>query len=136
MSEKLTLTKKLSIIMDNNRQIIISLVFGVLSSLIVLGLYIFLLSQHHKPTVASVDVKTLMQEVTLSTFNAMDSTNEEKQAQVAADKIKSGAGKIEQALKLVAEKNNLILIQKQAFAYDSNVPDYTDEVRNEIKTLK
>lgn len=123
--------------MNNNSQLMTTIVFSLLCSLIVLTLYIFVIAKRIEPQIGSVDVQSLMKDVTISTFKNMTaSTDPDKQTQVAAENIKIGAERIEKAIAIVSQKHNLILIQKQAFGYDKNIVDYTSEVKNEINTLK
>lgn len=123
-------------IIDNNRQLLNSIVFSILCSVIVMTLYLTVIEKKINKHIACVDVQSLMKDLTVSTFQQMNGLNPDKQTMIAADNIKLGAAKVEQAIAMVAMKNNLVLIQKQALAYDKDVPDYTEVVRNEIKALK
>ncbi|HRG61596.1 MAG TPA: hypothetical protein PLP75_01110 [Burkholderiales bacterium] len=123
-------------IIDNNRQLLNSIVFSILCSVIVMTLYLTVIEKKINKHIACVDVQSLMKDLTVSTFQQMNGLNPDKQTMIAADNIKLGAAKVEQAIAMVAMKNNLVLIQKQALAYDKDVPDYTEVVRNEIKELK
>lgn len=121
---------------DNNRQLLNSIVFSILCSVIVMVLYLTVIEKKINKHIACVDVQVLMKDLTVSTFQQMNGLSPDKQTTLAADNIKLGAAKVEQAIAMVAMKNNLVLIQKQALAYDKDVPDYTEVVRNEIKALK
>jgi hypothetical protein len=123
-------------IIDNNRQLLNSIVFSILCSVIVMTLYLTVIEKKINKHIACVDVQSLMKDLTVSTFQQMNGLSPDKQTMIAADNIKLGAAKVEQAIAIVAMKNNLVLIQKQALAYDKDVPDYTEVVRNEIKALK
>lgn len=123
-------------LIDNNRQLLNSIVFSLLCSVIVMTLYLTVIEKKVNKHIACVDVQSLMKDLTVSTFQQMNGLSPDKQTTIAADNIKLGAAKVEQAIAMVAIKNNLVLIQKQALAYDKNVPDYTEVVRNEIKALK
>ena len=123
-------------IIDNNRQLLNSIVFSILCSVIVMTLYLTVIEKKINKHIACVDVQSLMKDLTVSTFQQMNGLSPDKQTMIAADNIKLGAAKVEQAIAIVAMKNNLVLIQKQALAYDKDVPDYTEVVRNEIKELK
>ena len=123
-------------IIDNNRQLLNSIVFSILCSVIVMTLYLTVIEKKINKHIACVDVQSLMKDLTVSTFQQMNGLSPDKQTMIAADNIKLGAAKVEQAIAMVAMKNNLVLIQKQALAYDKDVPDYTEVVRNEIKALK
>lgn len=123
-------------LIDNNRQLLNSIVFSLLCSVIVMTLYLTVIEKKVNKHIACVDVQSLMKDLTVSTFQQINGLSPDKQTTIAADNIKLGAAKVEQAIAMVAIKNNLVLIQKQALAYDKNVPDYTEVVRNEIKTLK
>lgn len=126
---------RLNNFLDNNSSLIVTMVFSLLSSIIVLGIYVLFIAKHFETTVGSVDLQSLMKEVTLSTFKQMDGKDDAKQAQIAAQDIKNGSLKIEQAISIIAAKHNVTLIQKQAFASE-NITDYTNEVRNEIAKTK
>lgn len=132
---KISLKSRLNNFLDNNSSLIVSIVFSLLSSIIVLGIYVLFIAKHFETKVGSVDLQSLMKEVTLSTFKQMDGKDDAKQAQIAAQDIKNGSLKIEQAISIIAAKHNVTLIQKQAFASE-NVTDYTNEVRNEIAKTK
>ncbi len=123
-------------LIDNNRQLLNSIVFSILCSVIVMTLYLTVIEKKVNKHIACVDVQSLMKDLTVSTFQQMNGLSPDKQTMIAADNIKLGAAKVEQAIAMVAIKNNLVLIQKQALAYDKDVPDYTEVVRNEIKALK
>lgn len=123
-------------LIDNNRHLLNSIVFSILCSVIVMTLYLTVIEKKINKHIACVDVQSLMKDLTVSTFQQMNGLSPDKQTIIAADNIKLGAAKVEQAIAMVAMKNNLVLIQKQALAYDKDVPDYTEVVRNEIKALK
>ena len=126
---------RLNSFLDNNSSLIVTVVFSLLSSIIILSIYILFIAKHFETKVGSVDLQSLMKEVTLSTFKQMDGKDDTKQAQIAAQDIKNGSLKIEQAISIIAAKHNVTLIQKQAFASE-NVTDYTNEVRSEIAKTK
>lgn len=122
--------------MNQNGQLITTIVYSLLCSLVVLSLYVFVIAKRIEPQIGAVDVQSLMKDVTISTFKNMTNVDADKQTQVAAENIKVGAERIEKAIAIISQKHNLILIQKQAFGYDKNIVDYTGEVKNEINTLK
>jgi hypothetical protein len=126
---------RLNSFLDNNSSLIVTVVFSLLSSIIILSIYVLFIAKHFETKVGSVDLQSLMKEVTLSTFKQMDGKDDTKQAQIAAQDIKNGSLKIEQAISIIAAKHNVTLIQKQAFASE-NVTDYTNEVRSEIAKTK
>lgn len=132
---KISIKKKFGNFLDNNSSLINTMVFSLLSSIIVLGIYVLFIAKHIETRIGSVDLQLLMKEVTMSTFKQMDGKDDAKQAQIAAQDIKTGSLKIEQAISIVAAKHNITLIQKQAFASE-NVTDYTSEVRSEIAKTK
>lgn len=133
---KLSFGMKFNNFIENNRVVITSLIFGLLSSVIVLGTYVGFIEPKINKTIATVDIQTLMQEVTFTTFKDMAGLTPEKQSDLAKTNITQAGKKMEQALAFISEKNHVILVQKQALAFDKNVPDYTDEVRNALKVLK
>ena len=135
-SPKLSFGMKFNLFIENNRIVITSLVFGVLSSVVVLGAYVGFIAPRINQTIATVDIQTLMQEVTLSTFKDMTGLSPDKQSDLAKNNITQAGHRMEQALALISERNHVVLIQKQALAFDKNVPDFTDEVRNALKVSK
>lgn len=134
--QKLSFGMKFNNFVESNRIVITSLIFGVLASVLVLGTYVGFIAPRVNKTIATVDIQTLMQEVTLTTFKDMAGLTPDKQADLAKTNITQAGQRMEHALVLIAEKNHVILVQKQALAFDKNVPDYTDEVRNALKVLK
>ncbi|AUR52096.1 hypothetical protein [Aquella oligotrophica] len=126
---------RLANFINQNWQIIMTFVISLLSALIVLTFYILVVVKDINYQIVAIDLQSLMKEVTLKAFNDIDSASKDKQADVASNDIKQGAAKIEQAIAIVAGKCNCTIIQKQALAYDKNIPDYTNEVRNEIYNL-
>lgn len=126
---------KFNTLVSNNWQLIMTFMISILSALIVLAFYVLVIAKETNHQVVAVDLQSLMKEVTLKAFNDIDSSDKDKQSDVAALDIKKGAAKIEKAIEIVAVKCNCTIIQKQALAYDKNVPDYTNEVRNEIYNL-
>lgn len=133
---KLSFGSKFNLFIENNRIVVTSLIFGVLSSVVVLGTYVGFIAPRINKTVASVDIQTLMQEVTLATFKEMTGLTPDKQSDLAKNNISQAGNRIEKALALISDRNNVVLVQKQALAFDKNIPDYTDEVRNALKVLK
>lgn len=133
---KKSLMSKIDGFIDNNRMVVTSLVFGLLSAIIVLGLYIGFIANRVNKQIATVDIQSIMQDVTVKTFNQMSGLTPDKQSEVAKSNVTIAGRKLEQAMAIIAEKNNLVLVQKQALAYDKNVPDYTEAVKNEINLLK
>jgi len=135
IDNKSTMREKVSNFINLNWQIIMTFVISLLSALMALTFYILVVAKDMNHQIVAVDLQSLMKEVTLKAFNDIDSANKDKQADVASNDIKQGAARIEQAIAIVAEKCNCTIIQKQALAYDKNIPDYTNEVRNEIYNL-
>ena len=135
-SPKLSFGMKFNLFIENNRIVITSLVFGVLASVVVLGTYVGFIAPRINKTIATVDIQTLMQEVTLSTFKDMTGLSPDKQADLAKNNITQAGHRMEQALAIISERNHVVLVQKQALAFDKNVPDFTDEVRNALKVSK
>lgn len=135
-ANNVTIIQRLGNFIDNYRQILNSMLFGLLAAIIVLGIYVLVLMP--KPQqIGAVDVQMLMRDLTTTTFKTMVSNpNSPEETKQAAEQIKIGALKIEKAISIVATRDNIVLIQKQAFVYDKNVPDYTTEVRNEIARFK
>lgn len=133
--ESIGLIKKLNLSISNNWQLIMTFLISMLTALIVLAFYIFVLAKSTNHQIVTVDLQSLMKEVTLKAFNDFDAASKDKQSEVASTDIKRGAARIEKAIEIVAIKCNCTIIQKQALAYDKNVPDYTNEVRNEIYNL-
>ena len=130
---KLSFGMKFNLFIENNRIVITSLVFGVLASVVVLGTYVEFIAPRINKTIATVDIQTLMQEVTLSTFKDMTGLSPDKQSDLAKSNITQAGHRMEQALAIISERNHVVLVQKQALAFDKNVPDFTDEVRNALK---
>lgn len=120
---------------DSNGQLLVTMVFSLLSAILILTIYVLFIAKHFETKVGSVDVQQLMQEVTLNAYKQMAGKDDEKQAQIAARDIKNGSTKIELAIANIATKNDVILIQKQAFVYNKGIVDYTGEVRNEINQI-
>lgn len=120
---------------DANGQLLVTIIFSLLSAIFILAIYVLFIAKHFETKVGSVDVQQLMQEVTLNTYKQMAGKDDEKQAQIAARDIKNGSAKIELAIANIATKNDVILIQKQAFVYNKGIVDYTSEVRNEINQI-
>jgi len=133
---KLSFGMKFNLFIENNRIVITSLVFGVLASVVVLGTYVGFIAPRINKTIATVDIQTLMQEVTLSTFKDMTGLSPDKQSDLAKSNITQAGHRMEQALAIISERNHVVLVQKQALAFDKNVPDFTDEVRNALKVSK
>lgn len=121
--------------LNENTQLLTTIVFSILSSIIVLTFYVFVIANRVQPKIASVDLQSLMKDVTVATFKQMEGKSESQQVELAAMDIKSGALKIEQAIHNVSVKHHVVLIQKQNIL-SNNVIDYTNEVRNEIAQIK
>ena len=133
---KLSFGMRFNLFIENNRIVITSLVFGVLSSVVVLGTYVGFIAPRINQTIATVDIQTLMQEVTVATFKDMTGLTPDKQADLAKNNITQAGHRMEQALELISERNHVVLVQKQALAFDKNIPDFTVEVRNALKVSK
>lgn len=136
MSQQKSLLNKLNDFFQRNMNLFVTIVISLICSLFVLCFYIYVNSKHQQ-RFGTVDLQSLMSSVTISAFKQIENNNDpDKQTKIAAENIKAGATKIEKAIEIVALKHNLILIQKQAVAYDKNLHDYTAEVKNEIANIK
>lgn len=120
---------------DSNAQLLVTIIFSLLSAIVILAIYVLFIAKHLETKVGSVDVQQLMQEVTINTYKQMSGKDDERQVQIAARDIKNGSAKIELAIANIAIKHDVILIQKQAFVYNKGILDYTSEVRNEINQI-
>lgn len=136
MSESKSSTNRINGIIQRNMNTLITIIISLICSLCVLCFYAYFNAKHQQ-RVGMVDLQSLMSNVTISTFKQIENNSDpDKQTQIAADNIKIGALKIEKAIEIVALRHNLILVQKQAIAYDKNIHDYTQEVKNEIANIK
>ena len=100
-------------IIDNNRQLLNSIVFSILCSVIVMTLYLTVIEKKINKHIACVDVQSLMKDLTVSTFQQMNGLNPDKQTMIAADNIKLGAAKVEQAIAMVAMKTTWYLFKSK-----------------------
>ncbi len=135
INTRLPIREHLGNFINHNWQLIMTFIVSLLCALMVLTFYVLVVAKDMNHQIVAVDLQSLMKEVTLKAFNDIDSATKDKQADIASSDIKQGAAKIEQAIAIVAGKCNCTIIQKQALAYDKNIPDYTNEVRNEIYNL-
>lgn len=121
---------------NDNSSILVTIIFSLLSAIIVLTFYVFVVAKRIEPQIGSVDLQSLMKDITMSTFKQIDGKDDAQQEKIAANLIKNGSLRLEEAIQTVSIKHHVILIQKQAFVSKNNIVDYTNEVCNEIAKSK